>query len=365
MESFMNTTIENLTAAATISRDSHRPAQPASPLQQLDPGGRDNSVPRLVTSAELATRTVVLRWIAGELIPVNGVTVVSGNGDAGKTTLLIKLALCISSATPFFGVPVDSGSVLYIDAENGLDAFTVKCQALGIAFDDKLLYCNQHILGVRKIAIEEDTTFDLLKQIIEFHKPAVVIFDSLRRCMAGNIRDDADVDRALGRLDEVCGDSTCIVIHHWRKYSLADNGSGERLSGSADIRNFCRSHIAIETRELAGIRYTTITNEKNNNTCKRIDPIHLRWQPNPDGTLTFVPISDDELCASPMHATAMNILQNEGKAMLRQDLERQCVAQGISKRSFTDVLSDLVQNRKVAFDKVIRNGKSCNQYYLL
>src|SRR5712691_566075 len=54
------------------------------------------------------------------LLPVRSLSVVVGASGLGKSPLLYQAGLCIASATPFLGRPVRQGTVLYMDAENGL-----------------------------------------------------------------------------------------------------------------------------------------------------------------------------------------------------------------------------------------------------
>src|SRR5438552_8528333 len=58
--------------------------------------------------------------IVGGLLPPRSVNILVGDSGIGKSPLAYQLGMCVAAGTPFLGMPVKPGKVLFIDFENSL-----------------------------------------------------------------------------------------------------------------------------------------------------------------------------------------------------------------------------------------------------
>jgi hypothetical protein len=94
---------------------------PSAPFDEVAPEGeRSESVELpVISAASFAGRDPPARpWIVRDMIPDRTVTIVSGDGGGGKTTLMLQLATAISGSCPWLGHNPDPGPVLVVTAED-------------------------------------------------------------------------------------------------------------------------------------------------------------------------------------------------------------------------------------------------------
>ena len=72
------------------------------------------------------------RWLIKNLIPIDGLGILSGPSQSGKTFLEIEAARCIATGKPFFGfIPKVTGGVIFIFAGSEGSRFKDRVRALG------------------------------------------------------------------------------------------------------------------------------------------------------------------------------------------------------------------------------------------
>ena len=75
------------------------------------------------------------RWIVRDMIPDRTVTILSGDGGGGKTTLKLQLATAIAGARPWLGYDPDPGPVLVVTAEDDEDEIHRRIAAIARSLD--------------------------------------------------------------------------------------------------------------------------------------------------------------------------------------------------------------------------------------
>ena len=69
----------------------------------------------------LATPALPRRWLVERFVPAAEVTMLGGDGGAGKTTLALQLSIAGITGSDWFGLKVNPSNVLYVSAEDPKD----------------------------------------------------------------------------------------------------------------------------------------------------------------------------------------------------------------------------------------------------
>ena len=158
-------------------------------------------------------------WIIGDLLPVMGLAQLAGHPGAGKSTLAMQLAACISGGVKFLHWHVPKPRrVLYLQADNPITM-------VRSLVDEAIKRVPESQWGVfianftEPVRIDTEGGFEHIAQLCDIYKPEVVIFDTIRDFHASNEIDPnavASVIESLKKLRSRCGVSI-LFIHHVAK----------------------------------------------------------------------------------------------------------------------------------------------------
>lgn len=187
---------------------------------------------RIYTLQELtAMHSTIPQWLVPNLIGSGGgLYMVSGRPKAGKTLVFgYQLAYSLTVSGEFLGLPCQRGKVLFFECEEPMPTIVKRLRTKG--FNENLdgiedaMNDNRLIVG-RNFKIDSDLTY--LKEMVEEHEPALVVYDSLRRITAhlDVSENDAKFASYLYTLQAVHNAIGVpgLIIHH-------NNKSGEGLHG--------------------------------------------------------------------------------------------------------------------------------------
>jgi hypothetical protein len=89
------------------------------------------------------------RWIVPDMIPDRTVTIASGDGAVGKSTLMLQLATAIVGGVPWIGKNPDPGPVVVVSAEDDIgSAGTAPAQLTPpLARKSRRLACDRQLGG--------------------------------------------------------------------------------------------------------------------------------------------------------------------------------------------------------------------------
>jgi hypothetical protein len=158
---------------------------------------------RTVSAAEFEGKPVPPRqWIVLGLIPDRNVTLLTGDGDAGKSFLALQLGAAVAiigSQVKWIGQSVTGGAVLYLSAEDEIDEhhrrlFSIKAdygcrfldlknlEIIPLAGEDAVLAAPAN----RSEIIKATPLWQRLIKLIEIRRRKLVILDTLADLFAGN-----------------------------------------------------------------------------------------------------------------------------------------------------------------------------------
>jgi hypothetical protein len=192
------------------------------------------------------------------ILPVRSLSVVVGDSGLGKSPLLYQAGLCIASGTPFLGKAVRQGTVLYLDAENGLGDVDDIARKM-VRFLD-LKETPEGFIGwnLNDCPASWEVNGGAERMIREVH-PDVVIIDPGTAFWPELQENNKDAAELYKKLRALMRDSECaiVLVHHIRKSSvdqlstsIADDpnlrGWFEKARGPRSIINGCDVRLAVD-----------------------------------------------------------------------------------------------------------------------
>ena len=138
------------------------------------------------------------QWIVEDVIPDETLTLLTGEGGIGKTTLALQLAVAMRIDGDWLGMKVTQGSVLFVTSEDERKDVNLNLRAILKAEGKSLAHCpDLHILpladrdaclaaALTKLGpISATPLWRALERVIERLKPRLVIFDALADLFGG------------------------------------------------------------------------------------------------------------------------------------------------------------------------------------
>jgi len=209
--------------------------------------------------------------LVGGILTAGSLSALVGPPEAGKSFLVLDWALCIRSGLSWIGRAVHRGPVVYVSAE-GSAGLGVRVRAWK-DYQQRPNGDGVHFVTepVRLMDLSHTDRFltDLDRQLET--PPALVIFDTLARCMVGGDENSAQdmglFIRGADRVREETG-ATVLLVHH-------TNASGERERGSTALRG------AVDTLvKFVPEGSTKVLRCEKQKDMAPFDPIPLRLRPH-------------------------------------------------------------------------------------
>lgn len=210
----------------------------------------------LVSASTLAGRKVPPRiWHWPDWIPGRTVTLLTGDGGGGKTTLALQLAVATAADAPWLGRSPLCGPVVYLSAEDDLDELHRRldeiCVGQGLDFRDLAdlhlwpLADQDAVLAIEGSGGGVDATalWSEFAAAVARVAPALVIVDSLADVYGANENIRAQVRQFIGMLRRLAMTGRGCAVLLLSHPSLAGMASGSGSSGSTAWNNSVRSRI--------------------------------------------------------------------------------------------------------------------------
>lgn len=210
-----------------------------------DPTSREGPRPRfrVLTMTELLALEPPA-WLLSGYLPLNGLGVLYGAPGTGKSFLSIAWSLSIAAGRPWLDCATKPGSVLYVGAEGGTglgQRVRAYCDAHELAPPNSIRFIHE------AVNLLELGDVDALLAITE--RPALVVIDTLSRCMAGGDENSAqDIGRVIAAADRIRHTlgAAILIVHHTTKTGELERGSSA-LRGAADAMFALTSENAVIT----------------------------------------------------------------------------------------------------------------------
>jgi len=216
----------------------------------------------VVASSFAGQETPPRLWLAPpDLIPDRQVTILSGDGEVGKSLIALQLAVAVDTGKDWLGTLPEFGPVLFVAAEDDLDEMQRRlidiCAGQGL---DLAALNSLHILRLagkdavlaapskRAGLIDETPLWEALVRLIASIRPRLLIVDNLADVFAGNENSRPEARQFVGMLRGLAIDfeMAVLLLSH---PSLTGLNTGTGTSGSTAWSNSVRSRLYLERRK--------------------------------------------------------------------------------------------------------------------
>lgn len=209
--------------------------------------------------SELHGKPVPAReWLVQDLIPMNTVTLLGGDGGTGKSLLSLQLACAVALARKWISLPARSGRALFMSAEDDLDEIHRRLNDITAAENVRLADLDNLVIASlagedallaaispQKGALQPSPLYWQLEQMMIRERPAVLVLDTLADLFPGNENDRAQARQFIGLLRGLAIRHQCAVVLLAHP-SLSGLNSGKGTSGSTGWNNSVRSRLYLD-----------------------------------------------------------------------------------------------------------------------
>ena len=188
-------------------------------------------------------------YLWGNIIPQQGVAVLSGSSDIGKSAFLRYFSMSVAAKKTEFleqKLTVRHGKVIYFSTEDGKSAtnFLLKKQ-----MENELK--KEDLIGLNYI-FNYDKPYNAIEQQLQESKTDLVIIDSFSDVFDGNTNDIIHVRKFMNKYARLTEEYDCAIIflHHNGKRTENLPASKNNLIGSQGIEG--KARVVLELRNDGG-----------------------------------------------------------------------------------------------------------------
>ena len=176
-------------------------------------------------------------WRIPGILVARGTTCLAGESESGKTTLSLQISKALLDGGDFLGIPIKETLTKVLWIGHDQDTSMLKDQAEKI---DPLL--------PSKIDVYDEASwnpdkreFDNLAEVVYWHRPQVLVVDSLGSIGLKNENDNSEISALYSYLRVLMNkyDFSTLLIHHLTKRKETEGGKKlalkQRIRGAGDI----------------------------------------------------------------------------------------------------------------------------------
>lgn len=216
----------------------------------------------IVDAAELLTVPAPPRkWLITDVIPADDVTLFSGDGAAGKTTISLQLAAAVALGHDWIGLPVASGNVLFFSAEDSISELHFRlgtiCKSDAPPPSGRLHLCSTirpedaKPLDPTLVRYDRDGQMTMtplceaLRRFVMEHSIRLLIIDAVAEVFGGNENDRGHVAAFARQLQHLALKAGCaiVLLSHPSVQGMA---SGRGYSGSTHWNAGVKSRLFLQ-----------------------------------------------------------------------------------------------------------------------
>lgn len=240
-----------------------------------------------------------MRWLATNRIPAGDVTILSGDGGGGKTTVALQLAVAVEQGLgDWLGTTCEQGAVIFVSAEeteNEMRRRLARAAKMRSLDPDAMNGLHFHFASPENSMLgiaQRDGTMrptplfvDLARNAAQI-RPVLIIVDSIAGTFGGNQNDRVHARTFVSMFRRLAQDVECaVLLLDHPSLSGITNGTGR--GGSMDWQNATRARLHLESVTADDGSRTSVMEVKKSNYGPIGDKTTLRWEEGclvPEGT---------------------------------------------------------------------------------
>ena len=315
-------------------------------------------------------------WIVRDMIPAKTVTLLSGDGAVGKSTLALQLATARALGRDWIGTVPTVGRTLYLSAEDDAEELHRRLDAIRehyrADFNDMSDLSLVDLVGENAVLgeiaktgmIHATATFDAVASIIEKTQADFAIIDALADAFAGDENNRGQARQFIGMLKRLARQFGCTVLCLAHP-SLTGMSSGTGSSGSTAWNNSVRSRLYFEPAKASDGSapdpdLRTLSVMKANYGPKGV-PIALRWTAGayvPEGGASSLDRMALKLKAETTFLDLLRQFNTQGQDVSAKPCSTYAPkvfaghpkSDGIGKALFASAMQDLLDSQKIKIE---------------
>lgn len=263
---------------------------PADELDQAAPVAPAAALTLVCPPAWHGVPVPAMRWLATNRIPAGDVTILSGDGGGGKTTVALQLAVAVEQRLgDWLGTVTESGPVIFFSGEEPDDEMRRRLcriarkrniepadiEGLHFHFADPAA-C---LLGISRPngPMVPTPLFEALRAAALDIRPVLIVVDSIAATFGGNQNDRVHARSFVGMFRTLARQLDCaiLLLDH---PSLSGITSGTGRGGSMDWQNATRARLHLETVESADGSTARVLEVKKTNYGPCGEKVRLQWE---------------------------------------------------------------------------------------
>lgn len=277
-------------------------------------------------------------WLADGWLGRGDLCIFGGEWGTGKSVVAMDLAVSVAAGIPWMGrIPVQSGSVAYIDEENnprnsarrigrmirGRNLEPLEAESLPL-----------HYLCRNRLNLDDQHNRDRLRRELDATKPALLILDSLIRFHSRDENKNTQMAAFFAEaLAPITAEFGCAIValDHMSKPNgeSKDFDAAHRIRGAGDKAGVADTIWTLEGDREADSR--TLAARKNRWEDTLPPAISTRWRVSEDETAAWIEASDAQLNAEVIVVGI--VAEAEDRGILASPLFETAEARGIPRRT--------------------------------
>lgn len=196
------------------------------------------------------------RWLVEGLMPLGGITLLSGAPESYKTWIMLDTVISVAEGKPLFGkYPTTRTKVLVIDEESGDRILKERFELLKSSSQSPI-----YISSMKDSIFTAEYVSDLKEWCIK-ESIGFVVIDSLSRIHKGDENTAKDISALFSHIKKLSNAGISVVIlHHNRKSMPGFPNTANDIRGSSDILASVDCAIALSTDKTGFIDVAQVKN---------------------------------------------------------------------------------------------------------
>jgi RecA-family ATPase len=207
--------------------------------------------PLFTPLSELIANRKTISWLIRDYLPLDTTCMLYGASGAGKSFIMLDMALHIASGKEWQGQKTKQGAVFYIAGE-GVTGLTARAKAWLLHNEstevDVPFYCTDGALILPDKANLKELIDNVSYWVEETGvNPSLIVFDTMARCFSGEENSAKDASEYIKAMDILRKKFNCCVtnVHHTGKDASKEARGSSAFKGAWDMEHLVKVNKGI------------------------------------------------------------------------------------------------------------------------